>query len=845
MPILRHCVSTIAFSRACVNLAAPPQPQHSAGAVLPALVACGRRGRWKTALGLLAQLEAADGETPLPAYHSALLACRKKERTEEASDVLRRMGDMADTSAYNEVLHLLRLKNDFEGAQGMWATMPKQLRDSLSYYHILHLCGDQGRWKLAISLLEEMSAHLGEGGGFHAGHYLAAIRACARDRRWAESVALAKTIPSSILESDTWLCRAVLGAASETGETELASRLLEALGAKAKAEDHSHVLVACRRKRCVESARAAWTALEASKHGPDEVCYAIMIGVLFDAVQAMEEVEAAEEAEAAAAAVGSSRSLLVQEAMAISARAATELPAGASPVALQAAVGGAIGASGDRGTLASAVVEAMELLSVAEGNAARAEVQIKVLQVCTDAGDWATVEAEARRAVGRGVRIVPTGGWLPVDAPHGGWQPPGAPAAVDAAPAAADDGGPGVESGGGMADSQHHLLDAIDKFIRHAREASEASGGEAAAGAAEALCALAEAVRKPPVEGEVLDEKTTEAQQVARRKSQSRYSRSIALPAVSAPLEVLYEDEDLLAVSKPIGISVHPRHRFESNSMVNRAVAHLGGRQPYVLHRLDSPTSGVLLLAKTVIAARSVHRQFARREAEKTYLAVLLGSPAADAFEIDALIAEHPTEKTLSVVVPKSLAVPKAVPRAPSLLRGGTSGSEGGLEEEVVARAVDDDEGDLYGGGVASKGEEAVAAALRREEYITRGKGEGAKSARKAFTRFEVVARGSLGAACRVRPLTGRMHQIRVHAEHAGHPLAGDTQYGVALQPKEPKCTRLLLHAHSLRVQHPTRPDSFIRFTAPPPDSFAETAELLGVGETVRELQSGGGAEWE
>ena len=73
--------------------------------MLHALVACGRRGRWKAALGLLAQLEAADGETPLPAYHSALLACRKKERTEEASDVLRRMGDLADTSAYNEVLH--------------------------------------------------------------------------------------------------------------------------------------------------------------------------------------------------------------------------------------------------------------------------------------------------------------------------------------------------------------------------------------------------------------------------------------------------------------------------------------------------------------------------------------------------------------------------------------------------------------------------------------------------------------------------------------------------------------------------------------------------------------------
>ena len=107
-----------------------------------------------------------------------------------------------------------------------------------------------------------------------------------------------------------------------------------------------------------------------------------------------------------------------------------------------------------------------------------------------------------------------------------------------------------------------------------------------------------------------------------------------------------------------------------------------------------------------------------------------------------------------------------------------------------------------------------------------------------------------------VRPRTGRMHQIRVHADYVGHPLAGDTQYGQETQARHaPGCSRLLLHAHSLRIRHPGAAkggqapdggDGFLRFTAPPPDAFVQQAALLGVGRAVEELQiRGASAEWE
>ena len=125
---------------------------------------------------------------------------------------------------------------------------------------------------------------------------------------------------------------------------------------------------------------------------------------------------------------------------------------------------------------------------------------------------------------------------------------------------------------------------------------------------------------------------------------------------------------------------------------------------------------------------------------------------------------------------------------------------------------------------------------------------EATRSAKKSLTHFEVVARGEVAAACRVRPVTGRMHQIRVHAEMVGHPLAGDLQYGLQRQPTGgASCDRLLLHASSLTIAHPTRRE-LIKFTAPPPEQFTSAAAGLGVpveGSALAALAAEeGGAEW-
>ena len=115
-----------------------------------------------------------------------------------------------------------------------------------------------------------------------------------------------------------------------------------------------------------------------------------------------------------------------------------------------------------------------------------------------------------------------------------------------------------------------------------------------------------------------------------------------------------------------------------------------------------------------------------------------------------------------------------------------------------------------------------------------------------SLTVFDVLARSEHATACRVKPVTGRMHQIRVHADLVGHPLAGDEQYGLREQSAHPPCARLLLHANSLQVAHPSRridgQPQLVRFTAAPPDAFGQAAEGLGLPPLAELAPSG--VEW-
>jgi len=109
----------------------------------------------------------------------------------------------------------------------------------------------------------------------------------------------------------------------------------------------------------------------------------------------------------------------------------------------------------------------------------------------------------------------------------------------------------------------------------------------------------------------------------------------IALEAENIPLEILFEDDHLLAVNKPAGMVVHPAPGHPKSTFVNALLYHcknleLAGSDPLrpgIVHRLDKDTSGVLIAAKTSEAHRALVGLFSERKIQKTYLAVAVGSP--------------------------------------------------------------------------------------------------------------------------------------------------------------------------------------------------------------------------
>ena len=118
------------------------------------------------------------------------------------------------------------------------------------------------------------------------------------------------------------------------------------------------------------------------------------------------------------------------------------------------------------------------------------------------------------------------------------------------------------------------------------------------------------------------------------------------------PLNVLHEDSCLLLVDKPAGLVVHPGAGNRSGTLANALAYHLEELsreetvRPGIVHRLDKGTSGLLVVAKTEQAHDLLSRQFARREVEKRYLALVHGSVEKDRGEIDVPIGRHPRSRT-------------------------------------------------------------------------------------------------------------------------------------------------------------------------------------------------------
>jgi 23S rRNA pseudouridine1911/1915/1917 synthase len=235
------------------------------------------------------------------------------------------------------------------------------------------------------------------------------------------------------------------------------------------------------------------------------------------------------------------------------------------------------------------------------------------------------------------------------------------------------------------------------------------------------------AIQKLIAEGQItLNNAVTKAS--TRVKSDDRIDiyflppRETGLRAEALPLDILYEDADCVVVNKAPGIVVHPAAGRSSGTLVNALLHHCadlagvgGERRPGIVHRLDKDTSGVMIVAKNMRAFHQLVAQFKNRTVEKEYIALVWGGMRTDRGTIDRAIGRHRSDRK----------------RMSSLHMGG-----------------------------------------RAREAIT----EWWVEERFAFDHHSAPLRAV--TLLRLRPRTGRTHQLRVHLADMGNPLIGDKVYG-------------------------------------------------------------------
>lgn len=121
-------------------------------------------------------------------------------------------------------------------------------------------------------------------------------------------------------------------------------------------------------------------------------------------------------------------------------------------------------------------------------------------------------------------------------------------------------------------------------------------------------------------------------------------------------ISILAEDDDILAVSKPARLVVHPAYRHPDGTLTDAVFAYAdrcGVQRPWLLHRLDRETSGVVLFARTEEARRNLVRQFEQRQIVKRYLAIIGGEFATSSGEIDAPLCRDPLDRRRVIVAPE------------------------------------------------------------------------------------------------------------------------------------------------------------------------------------------------
>jgi len=246
------------------------------------------------------------------------------------------------------------------------------------------------------------------------------------------------------------------------------------------------------------------------------------------------------------------------------------------------------------------------------------------------------------------------------------------------------------------------------------------------------------------------------------------------LTGEAIPLNVVFEDSDLLVLDKPAGLVVHPAPGHETGTLVQALIAHCGDslsgvggvRRPGIVHRLDKDTSGLLVVAKNDAAHQGLAAQFADHgrsgPLEREYRAFVWGSPPSAAGTINAPLGRHATHR-----------------------------------EKIAVR---------------KDGREAITHWRKLEDF-------GAVSL----------------IACHLE--TGRTHQIRVHMAHLGHPVLGDAAYAAHFKTKAVRLTsegraaldalgRQALHAAVLGFEHP-RTHEILRFESALPDDLVRLRRAL------------------
>ncbi|MCF1421284.1 RluA family pseudouridine synthase [Mangrovimonas futianensis] len=235
------------------------------------------------------------------------------------------------------------------------------------------------------------------------------------------------------------------------------------------------------------------------------------------------------------------------------------------------------------------------------------------------------------------------------------------------------------------------------------------------------------------------------------------------------PLDIVYEDDEVLVINKPAGLVVHPGHGNYSGTLINALIYHFenlpnnSSNRPGLVHRIDKDTSGLLVIAKTEESMTHLSKQFFDKTSEREYVALVWGNVEEDEGTIEGHIGRHPKNRLQNTV---------------------------------------------FEGDEADKGKPAI-------------------------THFKVLERLGYVTLVSCKLETGRTHQIRVHMKHIGHTLFNDERYGGHLILKGTTFTkykqfvencfktlpRQALHAKTLGFVHPKTGET-LRFDTELPEDM-------------------------